>query len=88
MTLDPEGNLWFSNVTRFDASTDFRYTCAATSPFRNEYKIGNTVSLNVIATGIAASQNKHEPVQQYVTRKNTVGIRGKKVEMYCIFGGT
>jgi len=34
MTLDPEGNLWFSNVTRFDASEDFAYACAATSVFR------------------------------------------------------
>lgn len=34
MTLDPEGNLWFSNVTRLDASDDFTYACAATSVFR------------------------------------------------------
>ena len=34
MTLDPEGNLWFSNVTRYDASEDFAYACAATSVFR------------------------------------------------------
>lgn len=88
MTLDPEGNLWFSNVTREDASDDSLYTCAATSVFRNEYKLGNRVLLNVIATGISASQNKHTPVQQYVTRKNEVALRGKKVEMYCIFGGT
>lgn len=87
MTLDPEGNLWFSNVTRRDASDDF-YTCAATSVFRNEYKLGNRVLLNVVATGISASQNKHAPIQQYVTRKNEVALRGKKVEMYCIFGGT
>jgi len=34
MTLDPEGNLWFSNVTRYDASEEFAYACAATSVFR------------------------------------------------------
>lgn len=34
MTLDPEGNLWFSNVTRHDASDEFAYACAATSVFR------------------------------------------------------
>ncbi|KAK6624567.1 hypothetical protein RUM44_011426 [Polyplax serrata] len=88
MTVDPEGNLWFSNVTRGDASKEFRYVCAATSPFRNEYKIGNTVALKVIATGIAASQNRQEPVQQYVSRKNEIALRGKKVELFCIFGGT
>lgn len=88
MTLDPEGNLWFSNVTRHDASDDFAYACAATSVFRNEYKVGNRVWLVVVPTGVSASQNRHEPVQQYVTRKNEVALRGKKVELYCIFGGT
>ncbi|XP_049962681.1 neuroglian [Schistocerca serialis cubense] len=88
MTLDPEGNLWFSNVTRQDASDDFMYACAATSFFRNEYKLGNRVMLNVELTGSSAAQNRHPPVKQYVTRKNEVAFRGKKVEMYCIFGGT
>nr|CAD7257229.1 unnamed protein product [Timema shepardi] len=88
MTLDPEGNLWFSNVTRLDASDDFVYACAATSFFRNEYKLGNRVMLNVMATGVSSTLNKHEPTKQYVTRKNEVALRGKKVEMYCIYGGT
>lgn len=88
MTLDPEGNLWFSNVTRLDASDDFTYACAATSVFRNEYKLGNRVLLNVVSTGISPSQNRYQPTQQYVTRKNEVALRGKKAELYCIFGGT
>ncbi|XP_018050218.1 PREDICTED: neuroglian isoform X1 [Atta colombica] len=88
MTLDPEGNLWFSNVTRDDASDDFYYACAATSVFRNEYKVGNKVLLNVISTGASSGQNKYPPERQYVTRKNEIAMRGKKVELYCIFGGT
>lgn len=88
MTLDPEGNLWFSNVTRNDASDDFFYACAATSVFRNEYKLGNKVKLHVISSGASVSQNKHPPKRQYVSRKNEVALRGKKVEMYCIYGGT
>ncbi|XP_055709240.1 neuroglian isoform X1 [Phlebotomus papatasi] len=88
MTLDPEGNLWFSNVTRYDASEDFYYACAATSVFRNEYKLGNRVLLEVLQTGISPTQNRHEPKQQYVTRKNEVALRGKRVELYCIYGGT
>lgn len=89
MTLDPEGTLWFSNVTRNDASDDFFYACSATSVFRNEYKIGNKVLLDVKQTGgSGASQNKHEPVRQYTTRKNEVALRGKRVELYCIYGGT
>ncbi|XP_065332463.1 neuroglian isoform X1 [Cloeon dipterum] len=88
ITIDPEGTLWFSNVTKDDASVDSTYACSATSYFRNEYKIGNRVMLNVLATGTSASQNRHEPVQQYVTRKNEVAFLGKKAELYCIFGGT
>ncbi|XP_068158953.1 neuroglian isoform X1 [Drosophila tropicalis] len=88
MTLDPEGTLWFSNLTRDDASDDFYYACSATSVFRNEYKIGNKVLLDVKQMGVSASQNKHQPKRQYVTRKNEVALRGKRVELYCIFGGT
>lgn len=88
MTLDPEGNLWFSNVTRQDASNDFYYACAATSVFRNEYKLGNRVLLRVQPNGVSAAQNRHEPEKQYVTRKNEVALRGKKVELFCIYGGT
>ncbi|KAG8240341.1 hypothetical protein J437_LFUL000816 [Ladona fulva] len=88
MTLDPEGNLWFSNVTKADASDDFTYACSATSLFRNEYKVGNRVMLNVKSSGASGSQSYHEPIAQYVSRNNEVALRGKKVEIYCIFGGT
>ncbi|CAG0885603.1 unnamed protein product [Darwinula stevensoni] len=88
MTVDPEGTLWFSNVTRFDATNDFVYACSATSLFRNEYKLGNKVYLNVVAAGSAPGQSKHSPVKQYVSRKNFVAYRGKKAELWCIYGGT
>ncbi|XP_046388931.1 neuroglian isoform X2 [Ischnura elegans] len=88
MTLDPEGNLCFSNVTQADASDDFTYACSATSVFRNEYKLGNRVNLQVLSTGVSASQNRHQPVAQYLSRKNEIALRGKKVEIYCIYGGT
>jgi len=51
LTVDPEGNLWFSNVTRKDASEDFLYACSAASYFRNEYKLGNRVHMQVIQSG-------------------------------------
>jgi len=89
LTVDPEGNLFFSNVTRLDTSQDFLYACSASSFFRNEYKLGNRVFLQVIQSGSSAGlQNKHEPEKQYVTRKNYIGFRGKKVKLWCIFGGT
>ncbi|XP_050313304.1 neuroglian isoform X2 [Anthonomus grandis grandis] len=88
MTLDPEGNLWFSNLTMADASDGFMYACAATSAIQHEYKYGNRVLLNVVPAGVSATLNKVPPTQQYVSRKNEVGHRGKKIELFCIFGGT
>lgn len=88
MTVDPEGNLHFSNVTMNDASVDSYYACAATSMFRNEYKLGNKVVLVVRPAGASAGQNKHAPLRQYVTKKNEVAYRGQTAELFCIYGGT
>lgn len=88
ITLDPEGNLWFSNLTMSDESDGFSYACTVTSHIKLEYKIGNRFHLKVRSTGISASQNKVPPVQQYVTKKNEVALRGKQVELFCIYGGT
>ncbi|XP_065345300.1 neuroglian-like [Cloeon dipterum] len=82
ITLDPEGSLWFSSVSEEDASVNSSYACST-----NERKIiGKRVKLNVLAN--SASQNRHEPIRQYVTRKNEWAYLGKKAELYCIFGGT
>ncbi len=89
LTVDPEGKLWFSNVTRKDSSEDFLYACSAASYFRNEYKLGNRVHLQVIQSGSSSGlQNKHEPIHQYVSRRNEVGFRGKETRLWCVFGGT
>lgn len=88
MTLDPEGNLWFSNLTKQDSTDNFMYACAATSPTKFEYKYGNRVLLNIISSTASAALNKHEPVMQYVTKKQEVALRGKRAELFCIFGGT
>lgn len=88
ITLDPEGNLWFSNLTIADESDGFLYACTVTSHIKLEYKIGNRFHLKVRNAGTSATQNKVPPVQQYVTKKNEVALRGKQVELYCIYGGT
>ena len=39
----------------------------------------------MIQSGSSAGlQNKHEPEKQYVTRKNYIGFRGKKVKVIQI----
>ncbi|XP_022908169.1 neuroglian isoform X2 [Onthophagus taurus] len=87
-TVDPEGNLWFTNLTRQDASENFMYACGAGSVTKSEFKIGNRIKLQVRPTGVSAAESKFAPVKQYVTRKNEVGIRGKSIEIFCIYGGT
>lgn len=55
ITVDPEGNLHFSNITLGDASDETMYACSANSIFRNEFKLGNRVILNVSPTGSKSS---------------------------------
>jgi len=89
LTVDPEGNLWFSNVTRRDAFDAYLYTCSAASFFRQEYKLGNRVFLKILQSNSSAGlQDKHQPERQYVTEKNHIAYRGKTARMWCIYGGS
>lgn len=91
ITCDPKGNLWFSNVTLDDSYT---YVCVVNSVVRNEYKLGNRINLFVKKTvkvrsgNSTRAWNRHAPVLQYTTIKLKKALEGKKVRLYCIFGGT
>ena len=61
LTVDPEGYLWYSNVTRRDASDEFLYACSAASFFRNEYKLGNRVFLQVSLSQTTRYQPTNQP---------------------------
>uniref|UniRef100_T1JDB9 Neuronal cell adhesion molecule n=1 Tax=Strigamia maritima TaxID=126957 RepID=T1JDB9_STRMM len=88
ITIDPEGRLHFSNVTSADAYDDQDYACSASIMFRNEYKLGNKVKLDVMSSGGSAVLKRHEPLLQYVSPPNIVTFRGDSVDLHCIFGGT
>lgn len=85
ISLDPEGTLWFSSIARNDSIPESYYVCAATSAKRLEYKLGAKYSLNITPSANVAQS---EPIQQYVTKTNEIGLRGRIVELYCIYGGT
>lgn len=51
ITIDPNGDLHFSNTTESDALDDAHYACSATSMSRDEYKLGNKIMLRVEASG-------------------------------------
>ncbi|KAG1714169.1 Neuroglian [Nymphon striatum] len=86
ITVDPEGNLHFSNITQEDASDDNMYACSANSMFRNEYKLGNKIRMNVISTG--GTSQSHPPKKQYDSPPNIAALRGRSLELSCIYGGT
>ncbi|XP_037049599.1 neuroglian-like [Bradysia coprophila] len=87
MTVDPEGNLHFSTVTRSDATGNNFYACSITSASRNQYKLGHRVSV-MVEERDEISSYRYPPTFQYATRKNAAALKGKTVELYCIYGGT
>lgn len=88
ISTDGSGNLYFSNVTRDDGSDDFVYACASYSEILGKYSFGDLINLRPIHSGISPRNNRHEPVMQHTSPSNTVVVRGKKIELFCIFGGT
>lgn len=87
LTVDPEGRLHFSNVTREDIIEDGMYACSATSFFRTEYKIGKKIQLMVESSG-SSGQSSYPPTKHYVSPPNVPALRGQKLELHCIYGGT
>jgi neuronal cell adhesion molecule len=88
VTLGPAtGNLWFSSVSREDASKDAYYVCSAASSVANEYKLGNRIALKVIPR-IAKLQKGLPPTLQYVSPPSVFALRNTTVEIFCIYGGS
>lgn len=87
LSVDPEGNLHFSNVTQRDMLTEALYACSATSTFKTTYRIGRRTQLIVEPSG-TTGQTSIAPQQQYVSPPNVPTIKGKRLDLFCIFGGT
>lgn len=88
-SFDPEGNLWFSRVTGDDALKNAYYTCAATSSFQSEYKLGKRVQLKVIrAEKDAMTPLNFTHIMQYVSPPHVVALRGQRTELFCIYASS
>lgn len=87
LSVDPEGNLHFSNVTHQDQLSDALYACSATSTFKTTYRIGRRTQLIVQPSG-TTGQTSFAPQKQYVSPPNVPAIKGKRLDLFCIFGGT
>jgi neuronal cell adhesion molecule len=87
VTLSPTGNLWFSSLTREDASKDSSYVCSAASFLADEFKLGNRVALKVLPR-----TSKHRkglpPTLQYASPTVLFALSGKNVEIFCIYEGS
>ncbi|RWS15378.1 neuronal cell adhesion molecule-like protein [Dinothrombium tinctorium] len=90
LTVDPEGSLHFSNVTQDDVLPDGMYACSATPSLlsvRTEYKIGKKVTLDLKLLH-SDQPIPHQPVRQYTSPSTVTVLRGEKLELHCIYGGT
>lgn len=87
LSVDPEGNLHFSNVTQKDMLPDALYACSATSTFKTTYRVGRRTNLRVESSG-TTGQTSYSPVKQYTSPPQIPTIRGKSLELFCIYGGT
>jgi len=87
LTVDPEGKLHFSNVTKADQLYNALYACSATSYYRTEYKVGRKTKLLVQSrsTGLV---NHHAPEAQYLSPPLLPALRGQKLLLHCIYAGT
>ncbi|XP_046975617.1 hemolin-like [Vanessa cardui] len=83
-TISPEGVLYFSNVTKDDTSSDYKYVCVAKSP-----ESGDMVTLaEHILEEVEPNKGpvNNDVVEQYVSQDMTVKA-GDFVYLYCIYGG-
>lgn len=87
LTSDPEGRLHFSNVTREDQLSNADYACSVFNHVMSIYQIGRRINLRV-KNADSSGQASHAPVVHYVSPPNIPTIKGKSLELYCIFGGT
>lgn len=87
ITADPDGGLHFTRAEMGDALEDAVYSCSATSTFLNQYNLGNKVRLHV--EPVRPNEKLIiAPVKQYLSPKKVVALRGSKVQLQCIYGGT
>lgn len=87
LTVDPEGKLHFTNVTKADQLDSSLYACAATSLYRTEYKVGRKSKL-LVQSSSSGSYNHHPPEAQYLSPPSIPALRGQKLYLHCIYGGT
>ncbi|XP_028158570.1 hemolin-like isoform X2 [Ostrinia furnacalis] len=85
ITISDNGDLYFTNATQEDVSTDFKYVCVATTPAVD----GEVILAEHIVEGLEKNPKPdHEVTQLYVTPNDATAIVGEKTFLYCIYGSS
>ncbi|XP_052745789.1 hemolin [Bicyclus anynana] len=85
ITLSPEGDLYFTNVTKGDTSGSFKYVCVARSPASDDDVV---LAEHVLEEALPNNgQVDNEVYPMYVTKDFTATV-GTVTMIYCIYGGT
>lgn len=84
LTVDPIGNLHFSNVIK-DDEIDHFYACAMSSKLLEIYQVVNRYDLKILNDN---ETTEYLLTAQYISDENKTVQLGESVEFNCIFGGT
>lgn len=85
VTFDSSGNLWFSSLTRADASKDSFYVCSAASNMAAQYKFGSRISLKILPR--TKPLKLVPPTPQFISPSNVTVLSGQNAEIFCIYDG-
>nr|WGN96277.1 setae polypeptide [Ochrogaster lunifer] len=85
ITLSPDANLWFSNITEEDISPSFKYICVAQTPAaKDDVVLAEHFLKDLVRED---TPNDGELVPQYVSN-DMMAKAGDVTMIYCIYGGT
>ncbi|CAH2100564.1 unnamed protein product [Euphydryas editha] len=82
--LSPLGDLYFTNITKEDASPDHKYVCVAKSPALD----GDVVLAEHIIEDIVPGGPKNGELVKLYTSSDMTAKVGDVTMIYCIYGGT
>lgn len=87
LTMDPEGKLHLSNVTREDQLNNADYACYVHNQIISIFFIGRRINLRVKQAD-STGQTSHAPSIQYISPPNVPALYSQTLDLHCIFSGT
>lgn len=82
--LSPDGTLFFTNVTKDDASREYKYVCVA----RSGAVEGDVVLAEHVMEDVVSSNEDNSALVPLYVSPDMVAKVGDVTMIYCIYGGT